>query len=153
MSAPSKAKTKHFVLQYLSAEPSSISRRKAVGSVVDLSTTEPQPKIRSVDGSIQSYSVSKPRETWLGVVVPKRYAKRAVTRSLIKRRMYFAVESQQRSESLQLGLWVLRLRAEYDRPFFTSATSASLRSAIDTELRLLFSLSGAKTVPQTAVRS
>ena len=146
MSATSKVKTSHFVLQYLRAEPSSFSRPETIGSeVVDLSTTASRSVARAVDDSSKSYSTSEPRDAWLGVVVPKRYAKRAVTRSLLKRRMYFDVEMEQRSDSLQLGLWVLRLRAEFDRSFFTSATSDALSHAIDAELRLLFALSGSRS--------
>lgn len=73
---------------------------------------------------------------WLGLVVPKRFAKRAVTRNLIKRQVRAAM--QQHSTHLPKGLWVVRLRAPFDRQQFLSPASDTLRHAAHAELAVLF---------------
>lgn len=72
---------------------------------------------------------------WLGLVVPKRHAKRSVTRNLLKRQMRQAMAS--RAGSLPAGLWVLRLKAPFDRKLFTSPASDPLRQTAHDELQLL----------------
>ena len=73
---------------------------------------------------------------WLGAVVPKRHARRAVTRTLLKRQIYAAAE-RHRSE-LPSGLWVVRLRAPIDRSVFVSAASTALKVQARLELEALF---------------
>ncbi|CAN5269254.1 hypothetical protein BH11PSE10_BH11PSE10_18580 [soil metagenome] len=68
---------------------------------------------------------------WLGAVVPKRHAKRAVTRSLLKRQIRAAFNEV---PELPAGLWVVRLRLPFDRKIFPSASSDALRSAARDEL-------------------
>lgn len=72
---------------------------------------------------------------WLGLVVPKRHAKRAVTRNLIKRQMRALMQAH--VSSLAPGLWVLRLRRPIDRQVFSSPASDALRSAVRAELTVL----------------
>lgn len=69
---------------------------------------------------------------WLGTVVPKRHARRAVTRNLVKRQMRAAVGRH--VAALAQGLWVLRLRTPFDRTLYPSATSEALRRAVRAEL-------------------
>ena len=69
---------------------------------------------------------------WLGMVVPKRHAKRSVTRSLMKRQIRAAVAAS--SVALQSGLWVVRLRAPFDRALFPSAASTALLAVVRAEL-------------------
>ncbi len=68
--------------------------------------------------------------TWLGVVVPKRWARRAVTRNALKRQIY-AVE---REQPLPAGAWVVRLKRAFPTTEFPSATSPALRRAVRQEL-------------------
>lgn len=77
-----------------------------------------------------------PEACWLGVVVPKRHAKRSVTRSLLKRQIRAAFDQQ---PSLPPGLWVVRLRSPFDRKLFLSASSDALRAAARDELMQLVS--------------
>ncbi len=72
---------------------------------------------------------------WIGTVVPKRHARRAVTRSLLKRQMHQAVEGH--GADLPAGIWVLRLRAPFDRAEFPSAASEALKSCASSELAQL----------------
>jgi ribonuclease P protein component len=76
--------------------------------------------------------VAPPNGLWLGAVVPKRHARRAVTRSLLKRQIRAAIARQ--ALSLPAGLWVIRLRAPFDRTQFPSASSAALLDAARDEL-------------------
>ena len=73
--------------------------------------------------------------SWVGAVVPKRHAKRAVTRSLLKRQIYAAAERHR--ERLAPGLWIVRLRSPFDRARFTSAASEPLRRDAHDELEAL----------------
>ena len=72
---------------------------------------------------------------WLGTVVPKRHARRAVTRNLLKRQMRAVVQHE--AAKLPPGLWVLRLKAPFDKQQFPSAASAPLRALARGELALL----------------
>lgn len=74
---------------------------------------------------------------WLGLVLPKRHARRAVTRSLLKRQIRAALAA--RGAGLPAGLWVVRLRAPFDRAVFPSAASEALRLAARDELARLVS--------------
>jgi ribonuclease P protein component len=73
---------------------------------------------------------------WLGAMVPKRWAKRAVTRNLIKRQIY-SVASHYETR-LPKTAHVVRLRAGFDREQFRSSASAVLRMAVRSEIELLF---------------
>jgi ribonuclease P protein component len=73
---------------------------------------------------------------WLGAMVPKRWAKRAVTRNAIKRQIYNI--SMQFEPHLGVAAHVVRLRAGFDRKQFVSATSDALKAAVRAELLSLF---------------
>ena len=80
-------------------------------------------------------AVAPPSSCWLGLVVPKRHARRAVTRNLLKRQMRNLM--QVHAPDLAPGLWVVRLKAPFDRKQFTSPASDGLRSCAHDELALL----------------
>ena len=114
--------------------------------------------VDNVRTTLQSGHVSEaaaPVSTaWFGVVVPKRNAKRAVTRTLLKRQMRNAAlrlaEAPVPADggvcvvaagpeggapvALRAGLWVVRLRAPFDRARYPSAASDALRFAARAEL-------------------
>jgi ribonuclease P protein component len=73
---------------------------------------------------------------WMGAMVPKRWARRAVTRNTIKRQIY-AVSSRF-ADRLPNAAHVVRLRATFDRKQFISATSEQLKLAVRQELEQLF---------------
>lgn len=90
-------------------------------------------QITPVDNSLyQATSGGAEGGLWLGMVVPKRHAKRSVTRSLMKRQIRAAVAAC--SDALSLGLWVVRLRAPFDRSAYPSAASTALQTAVRSEL-------------------
>jgi ribonuclease P protein component len=74
---------------------------------------------------------SVPKACWLGIVVPKRHARRSVTRTLLKRQIRSAASAQ---AGLAPGLWVVRLRSPFDRAAFPSAASDALKVCAGTEL-------------------
>jgi ribonuclease P protein component len=76
------------------------------------------------------------RAVWLGAMVPKRWAKRAVTRNAIRRQIYAVSASYEAAMAERAQ--VVRLRAEFDRSQFPSATSEALVAAVKAELHLLF---------------
>ena len=73
--------------------------------------------------------------------MPKRWAKRAVTRNAIKRQIYTV--SDQFSAQLAPRAHVVRLRAAFDRTEFVSATSDVLKAAVRAELLELFTRASA----------
>jgi len=76
------------------------------------------------------------REPVIGALLPKRWAKRAVTRNAIKRQIFHVVQD---FESLFTGFaFVVRLRHAFDRTQFASASSSALKEAVRAELLGLF---------------
>jgi ribonuclease P protein component len=68
-------------------------------------------------------------------MVPKRQARRAVTRNLVRRQMR---ESFRRhAAALPMGLWLLRLHAGFPKADFPSARSPALAEAVRCELERL----------------
>ena len=86
--------------------------------------------------------VAAPDRLWLGAVVPKRHARRAVTRSLLKRQIRGALERH--AAALAPGLWVVRLRAPFDKAQFPSAASDQLKRVARAELDALFDAAAAR---------
>ena len=126
----SRASTLHFAVHHLptpEVAPAAVARQPAAR------------KLSTISGRIGDLPVDDlPDEPSrrLGVVVPKRHARRAVTRSLLKRQIYAA--GGRHAASLARGLWIVRLRAPFDRTRFVSATSAALREVARAELEDLF---------------
>jgi ribonuclease P protein component len=75
-------------------------------------------------------------DRWLGLVVPKRHAKRAVTRTLVKRQIRNVATAC--APQLEPGLWVVRQRSPFDPKQFPSAASDALKEAARAELHALF---------------
>jgi ribonuclease P protein component len=81
--------------------------------------------------------------TWIGAMVPKRWAKRAVTRNAIKRQIYTV--SDDFSQQYPLAAYVVRLRREFSRKEFISASSEQLKLAVRAEVQALLQ-AGAQAV-------
>ena len=75
-------------------------------------------------------------------MVPKRWARRAITRNAIKRQIYAVADVHQ--DQLQqavghgTGAHVVRLRSTFDRKQFISPSSDVLKKAVRAELLQLF---------------
>jgi len=73
-----------------------------------------------------------PAGHWLGYVVPKRHARRAVTRNLLKRQIRSVFERH--AQNLPGGLWLVRLKTPFAPAEFVSARSRALAVAARAEL-------------------
>ncbi len=74
-------------------------------------------------------------DLWVGAMVPKRWAKRAVTRNAIKRQIYTV--SADFSPRQRHAAFVVRLRRDFSRKVYLSASSEFLLQAVRTELLTL----------------
>jgi ribonuclease P protein component len=124
LSAPTRARSTHFAVHHLQGAPSHGSRQVIPGLSTELSTGRSTVAAPLVDDT----------RVWLGAVVPRRHARRAVTRTLLKRQIRAAVT---RRPELPAGLWVVRLRAPFALEQFPSAASRALGEAARRELDTL----------------
>ena len=132
-----KARSEHFAVHHLPSRPSLPAKPHKKGAELELSTASAPHGVIPVDDSVEmEFEPNRePEQVWLGLVVPKRHAKRSVTRSLFKRQIRAAVG---RHAALMVhGLWVVRLRAPFDKAKFPSAASHALQSAARAELDTL----------------
>ena len=138
LQAGSRARSHWFALHYLADSPSRPGAHNLSTAcppdghrVVD----EPQPQVADAGQADQP----TPSARWLGLVVPKRLARRSVTRSLVKRLGRAGLGEQLKTSTpLPAGLWVLRLRTPIDRKAFPSASSEALRKVLREDLDLLW---------------
>ena len=130
LAAPILSKSLHFVLHHTAAWPDSAVAQAGRRVVQELSTGNAPRGASSVDNN------QPPSRWWLGLVVPKRHAKRAVTRTLLKRQM--RAQAQGHHPWLPPGQWLVRLRAPFDARQYPSAASAALGEAARKELEQVF---------------
>jgi ribonuclease P protein component len=71
-------------------------------------------------------------DLWMGAMVPKRWAKRAVTRNAIKRQIYAV--SADFSPKQRQAAFVVRLRRDFSRKVYLSASSDLLKQTVRAEL-------------------
>lgn len=81
-------------------------------------------------------AISSHHAIHIGAVIPKRWAKRAVTRNTIRRQIYGVMAEW--APRLPVADHVVRLRAPWGPPHFESATSDALKQALRQELQQLF---------------
>lgn len=124
LKSPPRSRSAHFALHHVAQPP--LPARKAMPKVdsADLSTAAAQVCPQPVDDLLG--------RRWLGYVVPKRHARRAVTRSLLKRQIRQAFDCH--AERLPPGQWLVRLRCPFAVTDFISARSDRLASASRHEL-------------------
>ena len=115
------AKTPHFALH----------RNRLDARIALLPTVEPAKIDR----------LFHPQDTWIGAMVPKRWARRAATRNAIKRQIYAV--SADFSQMYPQAAFVVRLRSGFARTEFVSAVSDQLMEAVRHEIQTLMQ-AGAK---------
>jgi ribonuclease P protein component len=145
LGTPPRWRSAHFAVHHVAAGPA--ARRIQVDGA-KLSTSQGTSGVQVVDdsaGAAPLPAAVRPAACWLGVVVPKRHARRSVTRSLLKREIRAGIARH--VEWLDAGLWVVRLRAPFDAQRYVSAASAALRRAARDELDLLFERAAARSRP------
>jgi ribonuclease P protein component len=140
---PPAGRSPHFALPYLGGRPS-VPQPPKRPPPAELSTGDAPPRGAPVDDL-------PPDGLWLGAVVPKRHAKRSVTRSLVKRQIRGAVDRA--SKGLPGGLWVVRLRQRIDVNRFPSAASDALRALLRAELDRLMDSAVARSAAPAARRT
>lgn len=124
---PACAHSRHFAVHFI-PEP---ANPPVVGK---LSTTYGQACTQPVD---DLPAAASRRRLLLGAVLPKRHARRAVTRSLLKRQIRAALARRSASSADAAwpgGICIVRLRAPFERAEFASAASDALRRAARGEL-------------------
>ena len=83
-------------------------------------------------------SVFLPRQgACIGAMVPKRWARRAVTRNLVKRQIYSLAQDHLIGD--QAWAYVVRLRQGFANKQFPSGSSLTLKLAVRDQLLALFS--------------
>ena len=122
------ARSVHFAVHHVAVAPSR-TLKPASRPLGDELSTGPAPDFPLPVDDL-------PAACWLGCVVPKRHARRAVTRSLLKRQVRGAFERHE--AALPRGLWLVRLRQGFAVAEFPSARSAALQQAARAELDQLF---------------
>ena len=130
MAGGTVSRTAHFALHRLVLDASGTA--SAPGAAGAEAPTGPG-SLPSTQGPQALFAV---QGVWLGAMVPKRWARRAVTRNTIKRQIYtvgVTFEAQ-----LPRAAHVVRLRTAFDRKQFVSATSDQLKQAVRAELLQLF---------------
>ena len=130
LSAPVQSSSPHFVLHHLAATPHHSAKHGPQPGLGKISTAAAPSQGASVD------ILQEMNGWWLGLVIPKRHARRAVTRNLLRRQI--REEARARRDHLAPGQWVIRLRAPFDARRFPSAASAELRLAARRELEQVF---------------
>ena len=135
-----RASSLHFAVHHVADRPSTPAKPANKAPTAELSTGESSVDAAPVDDSPKP----APDALWLGAVVPKRHARRSVTRSLLKRQIRAVVDGH--AAALAGGLWVVRLRAPFDRARFASAASGELRRAARAELEGLIGSAAQRVV-------
>jgi ribonuclease P protein component len=134
LASRSQSRSTHFALHHVAGSPSLPvwnNKRSAAGKLsTDTAPICAQPVDDLPVPQLDADSL------WLGYVVPKRHARRAVTRSLLKRQVRGAFA--QHAGNLPAGLWLVRLRAPFAVAEFVSARSRALAQAARSELDSLF---------------
>jgi len=90
----------------------------------------------------------------IGALLPKRWAKKAVRRNALRRKIYALAQDSLPRLALAAGQpidCVVRLRAAWPVADFPSAKSPALQRELDSELRTLFALAQSKIRPFKAV--
>ncbi|MBX3599225.1 MAG: ribonuclease P protein component [Rubrivivax sp.] len=124
LATPSRSRSAHFAVHHVMGRPSAPRRAGVTAEPGKLSTGPSDNSPEPVDNEFSLL--------WVGAVVPKRHARRAVTRSLLKRQIRGAFERH--AAALPGGLWLVRLRAPFAPRDYPSAASAALAGAARVEL-------------------
>lgn len=139
------ARTAHFflyALPRLSDSDQALPRRAEKGQI-DLNTAATSAELSTGEVLVSPSDVDDLGAIGpcrFGLVLPKKQARRSVTRSLIRHQAREAVRRHAPGLALQdrfgpsLDAWVLRLRAPFDRQLFPSAASPALSAAVRLEL-------------------
>ena len=149
MAGGTLSRTVHFVLHRAALDAPS----KPTGSDLKQSAPPAAPPEaaagREAEGRHVLFAVVD--EAHIGAMVPKRWAKRAVTRNGIKRQIYNV--SATFESRLPAAALVVRLRMDFARKDFPSAWSDALKEVVRTELQQLFERATQGGIPAQAAKA
>ena len=135
MAGGTVSRTAHFALHRLVLDAGGVATDSQSTSAAAPATAPTGPgSLPSTQGPQALFVM---QGVWLGAMVPKRWARRAVTRNTIKRQIYTVGATFE--ARLPQAAHVVRLRTAFDRKQFVSATSDQLKLAVRAELLQLFS--------------
>ena len=129
LATPPCSRGPHFALHYLQHQPSRGGKPSCNSVGSNLSTGNAPISVPAVDDLSCAH--------WLGSVIPKRHARRAVTRNVLRRQIRAAVTRRQ--AALKPGLWLVRLRRPLTDGGLVSADSRALRRDAAAELDRMLS--------------
>ena len=119
-----RGRSTHFALHHVPGSPF-LPKRWSEGTPAEKLSTDLEPILSRPVDDISA-------RVWFGCVVPKRHARRAVTRNMLKRQVRSAF--QRHGGLLSAGLWLVRLRSPFAASEFVSARSVVLAGAARGEL-------------------
>ncbi len=102
---------------------------------LDAAAPDPAKSVYNVVERASPCTLFPVQDVWIGAMVPKRWARRAVTRNAIKRQIY-TVSADFLAHYPQAA-FLVRLRKEFSRKEFVSATSAQLKEVVRAEVMAL----------------
>jgi ribonuclease P protein component len=131
LATPPRARSAHFAAHHVAQAPGRPRCGAGRPLTTELSTGDQKACTQPVD---ELTSIA-PEHCWFGAVVPKRHARKAATRNLLRRQIRAAMDRHH--AGLPLGLWLVRLRAPFDARRYPSAASVALGAAARNELDAL----------------
>ena len=114
----------------------SLSTELSTDAEIGIHKTVDDSQVPGLESPVETPMPAGSPVRWLGLVVPKRHARRAVTRTLVKRQIRHVAAAC--APQLEPGLWVVRQRMPFDPKQYPSAASDALKEAARAELRALF---------------
>lgn len=155
------ARTAHFSLHVLHRLESAVARPQVAaphGKSPDVSpaatlaaaklSTGPAEEVGLLVDDLAAEAAPQGPKWRLGLVLPKKQARRSVTRSLMRHQAREAFRRHAPRvlaagrHGVEVDGWVVRLRAPFDRQLFPSAASEALSNAVRQELDELWSRLG-----------
>jgi ribonuclease P protein component len=133
LAAPARARSTHFAAHHVAQAPLARAKPTTRSLEGQLSTGDQEVCTQPVDEQPQT----APDRCWFGAVLPKRHARKATTRNLLRRQIRAAMDRHH--PGLPRGLWLVRLRAPFDAGQYRSASSDRLREVARSELDGLLS--------------
>jgi ribonuclease P protein component len=131
------SKTPHFALHSIQVAPWAAGEQNQSPQTVEPATSSRRVASSGMEAQVLFRQRQEASHGFLGAMIPKRWAKRAVTRNCIKRQIYAV--STEFQMNFSTGAHVVRLRSGFSKAQFVSATSTALKVAVRGELVQLFS--------------
>jgi ribonuclease P protein component len=122
------ARSAHFMVHHLAAAKLSTGHASPLSEAAACA-------VQPVDNFVGDGQAPPVSRLFLGLVVPKRHARRSVTRTQVKTQIRAGI--RRHLGDLVAGDWVVRLRAPIDRKQFPSARSEALAVLLHAEIDTL----------------